>query len=66
MRTTLFIAIPFIVLAFACYVAWHLWKIAPHGWKLLPSGLFVLWMATMVASFPSRPPPCCTKSETPG
>ena len=51
MRTTLFIAIPFIVLASACYVAWHLWKTAPQGWKLLPSGLFVLWMATMVASF---------------
>ena len=46
-----FLAIFALVLAFAGYVCWHLWRISPSGWKLVVTGLFVLWMATMFAGF---------------
>ncbi len=48
-----FIAVFFLALAAAGYVAWHLWRITPGGWgiKLSVTGLYIFWMGLAFAGF---------------
>lgn len=38
-----------LILALTGYVCRHLWCIAPQGWKCFAAGVFLLWMALMIA-----------------
>ena len=41
------------IITLTVYVGWHLWRLTPMGWpmKLAVTGVFLLWMATLIVGF---------------